>query len=88
MEGSSQCFRSRWSTSASNYICAHPCSLTLERTPITTQRKDESTQETQQHQQQQHNQERQHTAYEADSEEEIQQQIQTHDIELKMIRAI
>ena len=53
----------------SHYICVHPSRLTLERTPITIQSKNESPQETQQ--QQQHNQERQHTAYY--SEEEVQQ---------------
>ena len=57
----------------SHYICVHPCRLTLERTPITIQSKNESTQETQQHQQQQYNRERQHTAHDSDSEEETQQ---------------
>ena len=47
----------------SHYICVHPCRLTLERTPITIQSKNESTQETKQYQQQQHNQERQYIAY-------------------------
>ena len=46
----------------SHYIRVHPCRLTLERTPITIQSKNEGTQETQQRQQQQHNRERQHTA--------------------------
>ena len=53
----------------SHYICVHPCRLTLERTPITIQSKNESTQETKQYQQQQHNQERQYIAYYWDSEE-------------------
>ena len=59
MEGSSQCFTSRWSTIASkngsHYIRVHACRLTLERTPITIQNKNESTKETQQHHQQKHN---------------------------------
>ena len=46
----------------SHYIRVHPCRLTLERTPITIQSKNEGTQETQQRQQQQHNRERQHKA--------------------------
>ena len=46
----------------SHYIRVHPCRLTLERTPIIIQSKNEGTQETQQRQQQQHNRERQHTA--------------------------
>ena len=46
----------------SHYIRVHPCRLSLERTPITIQSKNEGTQETQQRQQQQHNRERQHTA--------------------------
>ena len=58
---------------SSHYICVHPYRLSLERTPITKQIKNEYTQETQQHQQQQHNQERQHTAYGSDSEKETQQ---------------
>ena len=46
----------------SHYIRVHPCRLTLERTPITIQSKNEGTQETQQRQKQQHNRERQHKA--------------------------
>ena len=46
----------------SHYIRVHPCRLTLERTPIIIQSKNEGTQETQQRQQQQHNRERQHKA--------------------------
>ena len=46
----------------SYHIHVHPCRLTLERTPITIQSKNEGTQETQQRQQQQHNRERQHKA--------------------------
>ena len=53
----------------SHYTCVHPCRLTLERTPIKVQSKNECTQETQ-HQQQQHNQERSYTAYDSDLEEE------------------
>ena len=53
----------------SHYICVHPCRLTLERTHIKVQSKNECTQETQ-HQQQQHNQERSYTAYDSDLEEE------------------
>ena len=53
----------------SHYICVHPCRLTLERTRIKVQSKNECTQETQ-HQQQQHNQERSYTAYDSDLEEE------------------
>ena len=53
----------------SHYVRVHPCTLTLGRTPITIQNKNESTQEMQEHQQQQHNQEMQHTAYDSDSEE-------------------
>ena len=56
----------------SHYIHVHPCRLTLERTPITIQNKNKSTQETQEHQQQ-YNRERQNTAYDSDSEEETQQ---------------
>ena len=62
---SSHCFRSRWSTSASktlscrHYIRVHPSRLTLERTPITIQSKNEGAQETQQCQPKHHNRERQ-----------------------------
>ena len=52
----------------SHYICVHPCRLTVERTPIKVQSKNECTQETQQ--QQQHNQERSYAAHDSDLEEE------------------
>ena len=59
MEGSSQCLGQNGQSvlvkHGSHYIHVHPYRLTLERTPITIQSKNEDTQETQQLQQQQHN---------------------------------
>ena len=72
----------------SHYICVHPCRLTLERTPITIQSKNESTQETQQHQQQQYNRKDniQHmTQTQKKKPSQTAQKIQTHHNELKMI---
>ena len=74
----------------SHYIRIQSCRLNLERTHVTIQIKNESTQETQL-QQKQHNPERQHTVYDSDSQmkhKKTARQIQTQNIELKMICAI
>ena len=74
----------------SHYIRIHSCRLNLEITHVTIQIKNESTQETQL-QQKQHNPERQHTVYDSDSQmkhKKTARQIQTQNIELKMICAI
>ena len=63
----------------SHYIRVNPRILTLKRTLITIQNKNEITQETKEHQQQQHHQERQHTTYDSGSKEEQQQNISLTD---------